>query len=176
MTTVRFRYAVIRKMVRSRYAKRKHLSVSNKQPADGSTMTHSSSRCSMRRPSPREIGMPVRAACSASGSRQDSGTSPFSSRATAPWGAAWFPSGQAGCLLPRQERSSQTGNHRTTPPYGRELPPGRTGRPSRNRMTARMNDGRSNFGACTTFCVHQALGKSAHASKILDVSRTERGS
>ena len=29
-------------------------------------------------------------------------------------------------LLPRQERSSQTGNHGTTPPYGRELPPGRT--------------------------------------------------
>src|SRR5271165_2519157 len=28
--------------------------------------------------------------------------------------------------LPRQERSSQTGNHGTTPPYGRELPPGRT--------------------------------------------------
>ena len=31
-----------------------------------------------------------------------------------------------GQLLPRQERSSQTGNHGTTPPYGRELPPGRT--------------------------------------------------
>ncbi|MGZ3392139.1 MAG: dihydrodipicolinate synthase family protein [Isosphaeraceae bacterium] len=29
-------------------------------------------------------------------------------------------------LLPRQERSSQTGNHGTTPPYGRELPPGGT--------------------------------------------------
>ncbi len=29
-------------------------------------------------------------------------------------------------LLPRQERSSQTGNHGTTPPYGPELPPGRT--------------------------------------------------
>src|SRR5271165_5227599 len=29
-------------------------------------------------------------------------------------------------VLPRQERSSQTGNHGTTPPYGRELPPGRT--------------------------------------------------
>ena len=29
-------------------------------------------------------------------------------------------------ILPRQERSSQTGNHGTTPPYGRELPPGRT--------------------------------------------------
>ena len=29
-------------------------------------------------------------------------------------------------LLPRQERSSQTGNHGTTPPYRRELPPGRT--------------------------------------------------
>ena len=28
--------------------------------------------------------------------------------------------------LPRQERSPQTGNHGTTPPYGRELPPGRT--------------------------------------------------
>ncbi len=28
-------------------------------------------------------------------------------------------------LLPRQERSSQTRNHGTTPPYGRELPPGR---------------------------------------------------
>src|SRR5208337_2446142 len=28
--------------------------------------------------------------------------------------------------LPRQERSSQTGNHGTTSPYGRELPPGRT--------------------------------------------------
>src|SRR5208283_1546464 len=31
-----------------------------------------------------------------------------------------------GQLLPRQERSSQTRNHGTTPPYGRELPPGRT--------------------------------------------------
>ena len=30
------------------------------------------------------------------------------------------------CRLPRQERSSETGNHGTTPPYGRELPPGRT--------------------------------------------------
>ncbi|MGZ3415985.1 MAG: hypothetical protein ACXVAT_19375, partial [Isosphaeraceae bacterium] len=29
-------------------------------------------------------------------------------------------------LLPRQERSSQTGNHGTIPPYGRELPPGGT--------------------------------------------------
>src|SRR5271157_3733245 len=29
-------------------------------------------------------------------------------------------------VLPRQERSSQTGNHGTTPPYGPELPPGRT--------------------------------------------------
>ena len=29
-------------------------------------------------------------------------------------------------LIPRQERSSQTGNHGTTPPYGPELPPGRT--------------------------------------------------
>src|SRR5271165_3285372 len=29
-------------------------------------------------------------------------------------------------LLPRQERSSQARNHGTTPPYGRELPPGRT--------------------------------------------------
>src|SRR5208337_3943650 len=29
-------------------------------------------------------------------------------------------------VLPRQERSSQTGNHGTTPPYGRELLPGRT--------------------------------------------------
>src|SRR5208337_2436362 len=29
-------------------------------------------------------------------------------------------------LLPRQERSSQTRNHGTTPPYGRELSPGRT--------------------------------------------------
>src|SRR5208337_4633123 len=29
-------------------------------------------------------------------------------------------------ILPRQERSSQTFNHGTTPPYGRELPPGRT--------------------------------------------------
>ncbi len=29
-------------------------------------------------------------------------------------------------ILPRQERSSQTGSHGTTPPYGRELPPGRT--------------------------------------------------
>ena len=28
-------------------------------------------------------------------------------------------------LLPRQESSSQTRNHGTTPPYGRELPPGR---------------------------------------------------
>ena len=32
--------------------------------------------------------------------------------------------GQA--ILPRQERSSQTGNHGTTPPYGRGLPPART--------------------------------------------------
>ena len=32
----------------------------------------------------------------------------------------------ADLVLPRQERSSQTGNHGTTPPYGRELPPGRT--------------------------------------------------
>ena len=31
-------------------------------------------------------------------------------------------------VLPRQERSSQTGNHGTTPPYGRELAPGRTGK------------------------------------------------
>src|SRR5208337_1916604 len=31
-----------------------------------------------------------------------------------------------GCILPRQERSSQTRNHGTTPPCGRELPPGRT--------------------------------------------------
>ena len=29
-------------------------------------------------------------------------------------------------VLPRQESSSPTGNHGTTPPYGRELPPGRT--------------------------------------------------
>ena len=29
-------------------------------------------------------------------------------------------------VLLRQERSSQTRNHGTTPPYGRELPPGRT--------------------------------------------------
>src|SRR5271165_4472981 len=29
-------------------------------------------------------------------------------------------------VLPRQERSSQARNHGTTPPYGRELPPGRT--------------------------------------------------
>src|SRR5208283_4387964 len=29
-------------------------------------------------------------------------------------------------LLPRQERSSQTRNHGTTPPYGRELSPGTT--------------------------------------------------
>ncbi len=29
-------------------------------------------------------------------------------------------------ILPGQERSSQAGNHGTTPPYGRELPPGRT--------------------------------------------------
>src|SRR5208337_3442195 len=31
-----------------------------------------------------------------------------------------------GGILPRQERSSQTRNHGTTPPCGRELPPGRT--------------------------------------------------
>ena len=30
------------------------------------------------------------------------------------------------------------------------------------------------FRRLHNFCVHQALGKSAHASKILDVSRTER--
>jgi hypothetical protein len=29
-------------------------------------------------------------------------------------------------VLPQQKRSSQTGNHGTIPPYGRELPPGRT--------------------------------------------------
>ena len=29
-------------------------------------------------------------------------------------------------VLPGQERSSQTRDHGTTPPYGRELPPGRT--------------------------------------------------
>ena len=29
------------------------------------------------------------------------------------------------------------------------------------------------FRRLHNFCVHQALGKSAHASKILDVSRTE---
>ena len=34
--------------------------------------------------------------------------------------------GQRRRVLPRQEGSSQTGNHGTTPPYGRELPPGRT--------------------------------------------------
>jgi Glycosyl hydrolases family 39 len=33
---------------------------------------------------------------------------------------------ELGGILTRQERSSQTGNHGTTPPYGRELPPGRT--------------------------------------------------
>jgi len=35
-------------------------------------------------------------------------------------------SSQVARVLPRQERSSQTGNHGTTPPYGRELPPGTT--------------------------------------------------
>ncbi len=34
--------------------------------------------------------------------------------------------GQRRRVLPRQEGSSQTGNHGTTPPYGRELPTGRT--------------------------------------------------
>jgi hypothetical protein len=43
---------------------------------------------------------------------------PFCTAGTLGAGATW--------LLPRQERSSQTGNHGTTPPYGRELPPGRT--------------------------------------------------
>ena len=41
-------------------------------------------------------------------------------------------------------------------------------------MTARVNDERRNFGAFYNFRVHQALGNLAHASKILNVSRTEQ--
>ena len=45
-------------------------------------------------------------------------------------------------------------------------------RPSRNRMTARVND-MPKFGASYNFQVHQALGNFRNASKILTVSRTE---
>ena len=46
-------------------------------------------------------------------------------------------------------------------------------RPSRNRMTAPVNDERRNFGAFLQLPSPSGVRKSAHASKILNVSRTE---
>src|SRR5208283_5157013 len=46
-------------------------------------------------------------------------------------------------------------------------------RPSRNRMTARVNDERRNFGTSYNFQVHQALGNLRTPRRYLNVSRTE---
>src|SRR5271166_1311223 len=77
------------------------------------------------------LRLPVHRARRAAGLR---GSDPPTGSSTTRHGAARTPPGFTGSvtasdefrLLPRQERSSQTGNHGTTPPYGRELPPGRT--------------------------------------------------